>query len=189
MHDAGVPILVAWESFYVIIGSSAAALTGLMFIAITLMGEARGRVPGIDLGVVAFNSPTVVHFCMAFLVSALLSAPWSQLSHTAIALDAAGAGGLIYGFVVLRRMLRMGKETEYELVMEDWIWHIVFPFVAYAMIVVAAVCLERWTELSLFAVAAATLVLLFSCIHNAWDIVTYVTLKGHDKEKPKRGRH
>jgi hypothetical protein len=31
----------AWESFYVIVGSSAAALTGLQFVVITLSAQER----------------------------------------------------------------------------------------------------------------------------------------------------
>jgi hypothetical protein len=34
-------VLADWESFYVIVGSSAGALTGLMFVVITLVADAR----------------------------------------------------------------------------------------------------------------------------------------------------
>ena len=34
-----MPEIAGWDSFYVIIGSSAAALTGLMFVVIALTGE------------------------------------------------------------------------------------------------------------------------------------------------------
>jgi hypothetical protein len=42
MEEARSP-LVAWESFYVIVGSSGAALTGLQFIVIALIAESRAR--------------------------------------------------------------------------------------------------------------------------------------------------
>jgi hypothetical protein len=42
MEEARSP-LVAWESFYVIVGSSGAALTGLQFVVIALIAEVRKR--------------------------------------------------------------------------------------------------------------------------------------------------
>jgi hypothetical protein len=35
--------LAAWESFYVIVGSSAAALTGLQFVVMALLAESQRR--------------------------------------------------------------------------------------------------------------------------------------------------
>ena len=71
MHDS---ILASWESFYVIVGSSAAALTGLMFVVITIAIERKSGEAGQAID--AFGTPTVVHFIAAFLVSAIMSAPW-----------------------------------------------------------------------------------------------------------------
>lgn len=41
MEEAVRSPLVAWESFYVIVGSSGAALTGLQFVVIALIAESR----------------------------------------------------------------------------------------------------------------------------------------------------
>lgn len=41
MEPAAISPFNAWESFYVIVGSSAAALTGLQFVVIALGAEAR----------------------------------------------------------------------------------------------------------------------------------------------------
>ncbi len=73
MDTNGLSALAAWESFYVIIGSSAAALTGLQFVVIVLGAEAR-TVRGPET-VNAFGTPTIVHLCAALLVSAILSVP------------------------------------------------------------------------------------------------------------------
>ena len=35
VQEATVPLLTIWENFYVIIGTAAATLTGLMFVVIT----------------------------------------------------------------------------------------------------------------------------------------------------------
>ena len=69
MHEAVSP-LAAWESFYVIVGSSAAALTGLQFVVMTLIAQIR---PGSSRGesISAFGTPTVVHFGAALLQGGL----------------------------------------------------------------------------------------------------------------------
>ena len=70
--------LTAWQNFYVIIGSSAAALTGLQFVVIVL-GAGTNWIPSLP-ATRAFGTPTVVHFCAVLLVSAILTAPWQALS-------------------------------------------------------------------------------------------------------------
>ena len=43
MLEAALSPLAPWQNFYVIIGSAAAALTGLMFVVITLIMGTRAR--------------------------------------------------------------------------------------------------------------------------------------------------
>jgi hypothetical protein len=69
-HD----VLAVWESFYVIVGSSAAALIGLQFVVVTLISESPLEASPASLS--AFGTPTVVHFGGALLISAVMSAPW-----------------------------------------------------------------------------------------------------------------
>jgi len=166
------PSLAAWENFYVIIGSSAAALTGLMFVVIALISEVRRSSSGLEID--AFGTPTVVHFCAAFLVSAVLSAPWRALASVSVVLVVLGTAGVVYLVIVVRRQHR---QTGYQPVLEDWLWHAIFPFISYATIAVAATRLARSPTPALFGVGAASVLLLFIGIHNAWDTVTYMTLE------------
>ena len=183
MHDAVAAPLAGWESFYVIVGSSAAALTGLMFVVITLIADTGPRPQTSALA--AFGTPTIVHFCAALLVSATLSAPWRRLPSAGVALGVLGAAGLVYCVIVLRRAL---TATGYKPVLEDWVWHTILPFLAYGSVFVAGVVLARWVESALFAVGGATLLLVFIGIHNAWDTVTYIAIEEADKRKRRGGR-
>jgi hypothetical protein len=70
----GPSLFTPWQSFYVIVGSSGAALTGLQFVVMALIAEADRK--GSSEAVSAFGTPTVVHFCMVLAASAVLSAPW-----------------------------------------------------------------------------------------------------------------
>lgn len=180
MIESAHPLLAGWESFYVIVGSSAAALTGLQFVVITLIAQIERRSNQGELA--AFGTPTVVHFCIALLVSATLSAPWSSLYSAALALGLIGLGGLGYAAVVIRRARRtMG----YKPVFEDWLWHTILPVVAYGATIGSAVALSAASSVALFYTSAATLLLVFIGIHNAWDTVTYLAtsrLPAHDGE-------
>ena len=169
MQEATAPIFSAWESFYVIVGSSAAALTGLQFVVIALAADSRARSSSETID--AFATPTVVHFCAALLVSALLSAPWHTIAGVAVILSIAGIAGLFYCVVVMRRARR---QTGYQPVFEDWLWHSALPFAGYAMLLIAAIALKFHVTGSLFAIAAVALTLLFVGIHNAWDSVTFI---------------
>lgn len=95
--------LRAWESFYVIVGSSAAALTGLQFVVIALIAESS-RSTRHEIG--AFGTPTVVHFCAVLLIAAILSSPWDRLTSAGIAIGLAGAAGFLYAIIVIRRARR-----------------------------------------------------------------------------------
>jgi len=172
VQETGMSLLPAWQNFYVIIGSAAAALTGLMFVVITLIARAGQRRSSESVG--AFGTPTVVHFCLALLVAAILSAPWQALWNAGLLLGLCGLGGVIYVVIVLRRARR---QTDYEPVLEDWLWHTVFPLVSYTGLVVAALLLPIYPAPVLFIIAAATVLLLFIGIHNAWDNVTYIAIE------------
>ena len=170
MSESG-SVLSAWESFYVIVGSSGGALIGLQFVVITLIADRRPITsPG---SVAAFGTPTVVHLTMALIVSAVMSAPWRSLDPVSIVLAVFGVAGLLYGVVVIRRALR---QTTYQPVLEDWIWHAVLPCSTYAAVAAAGVLLRRDATLGLFAVGTGALVLLLIGIHNAWDTVTHIVI-------------
>jgi hypothetical protein len=172
-----MPQLTEWESFYVIVGSSAAALTGLMFVVITLIADLEAQRSSGALA--AFGTPTVVHFCVALIVSATLSAPWHSLTRVAAALAVCGVSGVTYTFIVARRARR---QNTYQPVFEDWLWHTVLPLGAYAALLLAAIVLPGNAERSLFVVAAAVLSLVLIGIHNSWDTVTYLALSQHERQ-------
>lgn len=159
----------AWANFYVIVGSAAAALTGLQFVVMVLGAELS--VVGGEQVTRVFGTPNIVHFCAALLNAAILSAPWRRLSSASIAIAVFACGGVIYLMWVLRHSRR---QTVYVPVLEDWIWHLVLPLICYLALLVSGVLLAARPGPVLFVVAGASLFLLFIGIHNAWDSVVYI---------------
>lgn len=161
-----------WASFYVIVGSSGAALIGVQFVVVTLIASQRQHPTAEALQ--AFGTPTVVHLTGALLVSAIMSAPWRSLVPTSVALVLCGVGGIAYGAIVMRRARR---QTYYEPVWQDWLWYAVLPCSAYAALALAAAVLRTNTQPALFVIGAAALGLLLIGIHNAWDTVTHIVVR------------
>jgi len=161
--------LSGWENFYVIVGSSAGALIGLQFVVITLIAELPSTQGQAQAGA-AFGTPTIVHFGAVLLLSALVSAPWHGVGAAAVGWGLLGLGGIAYEAIVMRRMR---GQTAYTPEFEDWLFHVVLPFVAYAVLAATAVVARSRAGAALFGVGAAALLLLFIGIHNAWDAVTY----------------
>jgi len=83
MDDTIHATLAGWGNFYQVTGAAAAALTGLQFIVQTLLASNAFR-PATsgdpEAGTAAFGTPTVVHFTLALLLSAVLCAPWPRMA-------------------------------------------------------------------------------------------------------------
>ena len=174
MQEALPSPLATWQNFYVLIGTAAATLTGLMFVVVTLFAAVRVRASSPSEVFATFNTPNIFHFGAALLVAALLSAPWQALWPADLLLGLSGLWGMIYVVIVLRRVRR---QTDYQPVLEDWLWYTAFPLVSYTALVVAALLLPGYPAPALFVIAAATVLLLFIGIHNAWDNVTFIALE------------
>lgn len=175
METSAPSVLAHWESFYLIVGSSAGALTGLMFVVVTLVADSKQ--PRTLMEINAFATPAIVHFAAVLLISAILTAPWPDGRMPAYALGLSAIAGIAYNIIVLRRLLHA---TQYQKVAEDWIWHVVLPFLAYIALLAAHLALRHDHYGALYVVGAVSLLLLFIGIHNAWDIVTYMVVSQRD---------
>ena len=116
----------------------------------------------------------------------MLSAPWRRSPRRRSCSASSGLGGLLYAAIVIRRARR---QTGYKPVFEDWLWHAILPVVAYGAIVGGAVAMLARHADALFAIAAATLLLVFIGIHNAWDTVTWhhARAKAEEAGRAERG--
>jgi hypothetical protein len=176
-----MPELAHWDNFYVIVGSAAGALIGLQFVVVTLIADR----PHPDFGnaASAFGTPTVVHFSVVLFLSALVNIPWQTIFIPAALWGSTGLVGVIYELIVARRMKR---QKAYKPLFEDWFYHVILPIIAYAALAVSACAVPGYISDVLLAVGAASLVLLFVGIHNAWDNVSYhiaVNIAGSQRRK------
>ena len=170
-------------NFYAIVGSAAGALIGLQFVVMTLIANmpiTRGLAHAGEI----FTTPTVVHFGVVLLLSAVICAPWNEIATVAVLWGLVGLFGILYVVHVGRRLR---SQTAYQAVFEDLLFHVLLPFTAYAMLPASAYAAFSHPRPALFLVGTAALILLFIGIHNAWDLVTYhVFVKGREPKEAER---
>jgi hypothetical protein len=167
-----VPPLDEWDNFYVIVGSSAAGLTGLTFVVIALASDAM---PLRMWGLRTFVTPVVMHFGSALWLSALLCVPGQTAASVSVCMIASGAILGTYGGATTYRMYRGRKD--YRPAIEDWIWNATLPMLCYLALLAAGVWVLRQPSAALYVIGASALALLFIGIHNVWDLAVWITVE------------
>ena len=163
-------LLSEWSSFYGVMGTAAGSLTGLQFVMMALVADLPVT-PGQEEAGDAFASPTIVHFCAVLFLTAVAVMPWHTLTPPAALWASTGAAGLVYIAIVIRRM---HSQSAYKPVLEDWLFHMIFPVISYALLIAGGAATLVRPRPGLFTVAACALSLLFIGVHNAWDNAVYI---------------
>ncbi len=175
MEEAGLLALKSWQTFYEIVGSAAAALTGLQFVVMAVLVQSPA--PGSMHEVRAFGSPTVVHFCAALLTAATMTAPWRAWPDLATCLMVGGLLGVAYSI----RTFYHARKAAYNPDLEDWIWYSVLPLLSYAALLADGLLLWRGVGWAVTAIAVTSVLFLLIGIHNSWDTITYITVQRRQK--------
>ncbi len=183
MQGSELPLLSNWQNFYMIIGTAAATLTGLMFVVTTLIAGIETHASTLNAGISAFNTPTIVHFCEVLLIAGILSAPWQAFSSVSLLLGLLGLGMVLYLIIVMWRMQHI---PQYQTTLNDWLWYMAVPLIANIVLIVAAIALPANPALELYIISAAMVVLLLLGIHNAWDLVTFLAVERSHSENKSR---
>jgi hypothetical protein len=163
--------LADWETFYVILGSSAAALIGLQFVVVALSADRQQTLRADEVAVRAFGTPTIVHLGVVLLLAAFITIPHQTVLSLHLSVVATAAFGMFY---VARAFVLARRQTSYKPVWSDWMWHIALPFASYLHLLVAGFSVAHETDTALYGIGGTAIVLLFIGIHNAWDSAVYV---------------
>jgi len=173
--------LEGWDNFYVMLGTAAAGLLGLTFVVIALLSEAPRAT---SAGTSGYITPTVVHFGTVLGLSCFLSVPRQSVASLSLGFGAVAIGLLIYTGVITANMRRFS--ASYVPVLEDWIWHLLLPFIVYGTLLAMAFLLWRRPRPAMYGIASALTLLLFVGIHNSWDVAVSVTMQRKKDEERRR---
>jgi hypothetical protein len=158
-----------WENFYYLMGSAAAALIGLMFIAVSLTHNFNAEKA--ERGQRLFMTPTVMQFAIILAIAGMALAP--KLTPTAHrwAMGALAGWGLAYTAPGTWR-LAMDKNSG-----AHWTDFWFYGFAPVAIYVVFETAIVDWLlprDLACNLLALSLLALLMTSIRNAWDLVTWI---------------
>ncbi len=159
-----------WENFYLIIGPSAAALIGLMFVVVTLTAGRDHQ--QIEAGKHLYTSPIVWHLAVVLLLSGGAVAPTIDARLFGIVTLVLALLGLAMGIrssLGIWRSQMTGDDSFFDM----W-WYGIVPGVVYVGLGGAAVAVLCGCSWSASAVAAALMALLLVSIHAEWDLVTFL---------------
>ena len=130
-------VLTGWHEFYTLLGTAAATLVALLFVAASVASGVFSSDRRAPLRM--FLSATVVHFSSVLVVSLIMLAPiedWIALG----AMVLVGAlVGIAYCGLVWRDVTRDGLAAAIDL--EDRVWYAVLPVVTYLCEAAAGVLL------------------------------------------------
>lgn len=158
-----------WDNLYLMIGSGAVALIGLLFVVATLTaGRERSTA---TRGARVYMTPTVFHFAVVLTISAAALVPELPRSPAGLILAAGALTGLVYSAWVTARLRRDKIDEQH---WSDFWWYGVAPTAIY--LALAATAASVWLAPSIvpYGTASALLALLLLGIHNAWDLVTWL---------------
>jgi hypothetical protein len=160
-----------WDNYYLMLGPSAAALIGLMFVVVTLTaGRDREQV---SRGKHLYTSPIVWHLAVVVVLSGTASAPTvtgKWFAGISGGLGLFGIGMCIRNSIGIAQVPISGDENN----TFDVIWYGVVPALVYVALLVAAGLVFIANPWGASAVAAALMALLLVSIHAEWDLVTFL---------------
>jgi hypothetical protein len=162
-----------WHEFYLLVGTAAAALVALLFVAASigagfLSAERSARTR-------TFMSPVVLHFT-AVLFACMIGLVPSHTGTSFGSLVAAGAlGAAAYALVILTRVL---KDDTIDLA--DRLFYGISPLIGYAAGLVSAGLFFFGSHRAPDVLAGAIIWLLIVNIRNAWDLMLFLSAKHTD---------
>ncbi|HZZ92413.1 MAG TPA: hypothetical protein VFE23_07615 [Usitatibacter sp.] len=174
--------LEAWHDFYLVVGTGATTLTGLLFVIVSLGPHVLSRHK--STGVRAFVSPVAAHFTYVLVISALMLAPEIPRLILAGAVGAAGLGGIV--FTTWTRAHQRWRANGLSNL--DWVWFVGMPYLCFASLLVSSACLAWHGDLGLFGIGATSVLLIVVGIRNAWDLALWISRQPRPGPREEKGR-
>jgi hypothetical protein len=172
MQRSVAELFHTWHDFYLLVGTAAATLVGLMFVAATLGASVFSERNRIALQ--AFISPTVVNFAAALFVCIGVMIPSQTWLSLGLLLTGGGVAGLVYAG---RVWVQMFVRRSFHVDLIDRMFYATVPLLGYLLILAAGILLLLDKAWSAEVTAAALVVLMVAGIRNAWDMTTWIMMR------------
>ncbi|MGH6674168.1 MAG: hypothetical protein ACRECV_19650 [Xanthobacteraceae bacterium] len=179
MSDETIPMLAPWHQFYELLGTAAAALMALLFVAASI--GASVLTPDRAGPTRTYLSPVIFHYSNILFLSLIALIPELEPKVFGITIAVAATASLIYSIYIFQRLFRDGIAD-----LADRLAYGAVPVAAYATgLVVAYLMLTGSARGALYVLAGASLLLLIVNIRNAWDLMLALARRATQEQLPK----
>lgn len=160
-----------WSAFFGLLSSSAAALTGLLFVVVSF-GSGVDRDRRLRAAAIYMN-PIILNFAVVLASGAFALAPQHDAALAAPAVALAGAAGLAAALRSLWGLLRPRHGVGQAHWSDIWCYALI-PAVLYLCLMADGAALASRAPHAVLLLGVLLLVLLLMAIRNAWDLVTWM---------------
>jgi hypothetical protein len=173
-------MLAGWHEFYALLGTAAAALVALLFVAASI--GANVFTAETTSATRTFMSPVVFHYTNILFLSLIALIPDQTALSFGIVIAVAACGSLVYSIVIFVRVWRHSLAD-----LADRLGYGSVPLFAYSAGLVSAWLLltgpdgSNGSQAGLYVLAAAALLLLVVNIRNAWDLMLSLARRNAQK--------
>jgi uncharacterized membrane protein required for colicin V production len=159
-------MLGEWREFYGLLGTAAAALVALLFVAVSIATSVLTAEPESRANTRTYISPVVFHYVNILFLSLIALVPGQTWTSFGFVIGVASIGSIIYSVVIA---LRVHRNLISDL--PDRLCYGAMPVACYASGLVVALLLFAEKPAALDVLACAALILLVVNVRNAWDLM------------------
>jgi hypothetical protein len=169
-----------WQNYYILLGTAAATLIGLMVVAVTF--GASLVTPETVTTARAFLDPPFTHFTQTLVTAALLLMPSVGPVLLGTLLSSIGALRAAALFKIAAHM-RLAHRRAGDIELSDWVTGIVIPAICYLVLIATGAAFVAKYEVAFSMLAGVTLVVLLGGIYGAWEMMLWMALARAQKKE------
>ena len=167
-------VLHGWQNFYMLTGTAAATLIGLLFVAVSItVGTHISGKRATNL-LRTFVNPTLIYYAQVLLISCLTVMPLSNLVLFEGILAVLGGINVLLALKICWRILVVHKDEQISL--EHWIWDTWLPFITGVLLLGSAIGFFQSGQLAPVGLSVADLLCLAIGLHNTWVLMIWLIL-------------
>ena len=163
-----------WQNFYMLTGTAAATLIGLLFVAISISVGTNLSLQQATNSLRTFVDPTLLYYVQALLVSCLTVMPISSSYILGVVLIVQGSIDIALTVKVYWRIIVVHRAETFD--SRHWVWHIALPMLTGILYVCVAIGLFIGWQFALVGLSLAVLLCLAIGLHNTWILTIWLIL-------------
>jgi hypothetical protein len=166
-----------WHEFYLLVGTAAATVLALLFVAVSLGAgflSSRHQAP-----TRTFMSPVVIHFTSVFFIAAVCLIPSHGPVFFSALIGATAAVGIAVSVVVSVQVIRR-EWTEF---VSDYLAYGLLPLAAYLALLLSGFMIYSGATYAPEVLAGGLLALTIVNIRNAWDLTLSMVRRHADGQQ------